>query len=175
MVNCCTKLVGGAAGYNSPFGTLRAPQRMERPASYPSHPDSRMSAKIWTAANGIMLALFVFSAVVQFNDPDPLVWVAVYGAAAAVCWLEVRRRAKVWQPLALSLLAFGWAGILASRAYDVPIAALFAEWEMKDLRVEEAREMYGLTIVGIWMMLITIVRAVRAPGKRDLSESGPGR
>ena len=121
-----------------------------------------MTAKLWTVANGIMLALFAFSAVLQFNDPDPLAWVAVYLAAAVVCGLEVRRRTKVWQPLALLLVTFIWAGYLAFRAYDVPIGALFAEWEMKNLRIEEAREMYGLMIVGIWMMVITIARAVRA-------------
>jgi hypothetical protein len=45
-----------------------------------------MTAKLWTVANWIMLALFAFSAVLQLNDPDPIAWVAVYAAAAAVCW-----------------------------------------------------------------------------------------
>ena len=111
----------------------------------------------WTVANGIMLLLFLFSAVVQLNDPDPLVWIAVYVAAAAVCGLEVRRRTPAWAPLALALVAILWAGTLYLRAHDVPISALFAEWEMRDIRVEEAREMYGLTIVGAWMLLVAAV------------------
>ena len=43
-----------------------------------------------------------------------------------------------------------WAGSLYYRAHEVPISSLFAEWEMRDLRIEEAREMYGLAIVGVW-------------------------
>lgn len=115
----------------------------------------------WTGANGIMLLLFLFSAAVQVNDPDPLLWMAIYVAAAVVCGLEIRRRSPVWVPLALALVAVSWAGTLYVRAHDVPIGALFAEWEMRDLRVEEAREMYGLTIVGAWMLLIAAVGAAR--------------
>lgn len=115
----------------------------------------------WTGANGIMLLLFLFSAAVQLNDPDPLVWMALYAAAAVVCGLEIRRRSPVWVPLALALVAASWAATLHVRAHDVPVSALFAEWEMRDLRVEEAREMYGLTIVGAWMLLIAAVGAVR--------------
>lgn len=44
----------------------------------------------------------------------------------------------------------------------VPISSLFAAWEMKDLRIEEAREMYGLTIVGVWMIVIVGVKWWRA-------------
>ena len=108
----------------------------------------------WTLANGIMLLLFLFSAAVQVNDPDPLVWMAIYVAAAVVCGLEIRRRTPAWAPLALALVAILWAGTLHARAHDVPVSALFAEWEMRDLRVEEAREMYGLTIVGVWMLVV---------------------
>lgn len=119
-------------------------------------------ARLWTVANGIMLGMFAFSAFLQLNDPDPLAWVAVYGAAAAVCWLEIRRRARVWPALALAHVAFIWAGYIGYRVHDVPLGALFAQWEMKDLRIEEAREMYGLTIVGIWMMVIVIVHGAAA-------------
>src|SRR5687767_10279830 len=101
-----------------------------------------------------MLLLFLFSAAVQLNDPDPLLWIAIYVAAAVVCGLEVRRRTPAWAPLAVALVAILWAGTLYVRAHDVPISALFAEWEMRDLRIEEAREMYGLTIVGAWMLLV---------------------
>ena len=43
-----------------------------------------MQGRVWTLANGIMLLMFLFSTVVQLNDPDPLTWMAVYAAAAAV-------------------------------------------------------------------------------------------
>ncbi len=121
-----------------------------------------MTGRFWTLANGIMLLMFLFSAAVQLNDPDPLAWMAVYAAAAAACGLEMRRRLPVWAPAAISIIAFIWAGSLYYRAHGVPLSALIAEWEMRDLRVEEAREMYGLTIVGIWMIVIVTVRWARA-------------
>jgi hypothetical protein len=125
-----------------------------------------MGARFWTLANGIMLLMFLFSAAVQFNDPDPLRWIGIYGAAAAVSGLEIRRRAPAWAPAAVALIALVWAASLYYRAHDVPISSMFAEWEMRDLRVEEAREMYGLTIVGVWMIVIVSVVWRRAKVNR---------
>jgi hypothetical protein len=130
-----------------------------------------MGERFWTLANGIMLLMFLFSAAVQFNDPDPVVWMGIYGAAAAVCGLEIRRRAPAWAAAALALIALVWAGSLYYRAQEVPISSLFAEWEMRDLRIEEAREMYGLTIVGVWMIVIVSVgwrRARAAASSKEL-------
>ena len=121
-----------------------------------------MAETFWKLANGIMLLMFLFSAAVQFNDPDPLTWMAIYGAAAVMCGLEIRRRAPAWAPLTVALIALFWAGSIYYRVNAVPIGSLFAEWEMRDLRVEEAREMYGLTIVAIWMIVIVTVRWARA-------------
>ena len=120
------------------------------------------TGRLWKVANAIMLLLFVFAAAVQVNDPDPLAWIGIYTAAAVVCGLELRRRTPAWAPLALSLLALAWAGSLYVGARDVPIGALFAEWEMRELRIEEAREMYGLTIVAVWMLVIAGAAWARA-------------
>ena len=116
----------------------------------------------WTLANAVMLVLFAFSAFLQFNDPDALIWIALYVAAAAVSGMEIRRSTPLWSPVILALIASVWALSLAPRAHDVPISALFAEWEMKDLHVEEAREMYGLAIVALWMIAIAIASWMRA-------------
>ena len=121
-----------------------------------------MTRHIWLLANGILLLIFVFSAVVQFNDPDPVRWVALYGFAAAVCGLEIRRRLPLWAPAGVAIIALAWAGSLYTRAHDVAIGSLFAAWEMRDLHIEEAREMYGLAIVAAWMIAIVCVRWARA-------------
>ena len=125
-----------------------------------------MRERAWTLANGIMLLMFLFSAAVQFNDPDPLKWIGIYCAAATVCALEMRRRLPVWAPVAIAVIAIVWAGSLYYRARDVPISSLFAAWEMQNLRIEEAREMYGLTIVAVWMIAIVGVKWWRATGAR---------
>src|SRR5688500_14597391 len=126
-----------------------------------------MTRHFWTLANGIMLVMFLFSAAVQFNDPDPAVWIGIYGVAAVVCVLEIRRRTQVWMPVAVALIALVWAGTLYYGARDVPVMSLFAEWEMRDVHVEEAREMYGLAIVAVWMIVIATVKWTRAKTRRS--------
>lgn len=121
-----------------------------------------MGTRFWTLANVIMLLMFLFSAAVQFNDPDPLRWIGIYAAAAVVCGLEIRRRPSSLAALAVAVIAFVWAGSLYYRAHEVPIVSLFAQWEMRDVRIEQAREMYGLTIVGFWMLVIASVGWKRA-------------
>lgn len=121
-----------------------------------------LTRRSWTLANAVMLVLFLFSAVVQVNDPDPVTWIAIYSAAAVVCGMELRRKTPPWPPIALSIIAVLWALSLYAGIRDVPIASLFAEWEMRDLRVEEARETYGLTIVAGWMLLVAVAALRRA-------------
>jgi hypothetical protein len=126
-----------------------------------------MGERFWTLSNAIMLMLFLFAAAVQFNDPDPAIWIGIYGTAAVVCVLEIRRRTPVWMPVAVAIIALVWAGTLYYGARNVPIMSLFAEWEMRDVRVEEAREMYGLAIVAGWMIVIAAVKSTRASRRRD--------
>jgi transmembrane protein TMEM220 len=35
-----------------------------------------------------MALLFAFAAALQFNDPDPIRWIAIYGAACVLSLLE---------------------------------------------------------------------------------------
>ena len=116
-----------------------------------------MTRHTWTVASGALLLLFLFAAAVQLNDPDPLGWMAVYLAAAAVCGLEVRRMTPAWAPVLVAAVALVWAVSLWPAVRDVPFGALFAEWEMRDLKVEEAREMYGLAIVALWMTVTAAI------------------
>jgi Transmembrane family 220, helix len=39
--------------------------------------------------NGILTLLFILFAAVQFNDPDPIVWVIIYTAVAAISGFAV--------------------------------------------------------------------------------------
>jgi hypothetical protein len=121
-----------------------------------------MTGRVWTLMNAVMLLLFLFAAAVQVNDPDPAAWIAIYVAAAAISGSEIRRRGWPWLPWGVALAAFLWAGSLYYRARDVPVRSLFAEWEMQNVHVEEAREMYGLLIIGVWMVAIGTVRLMRA-------------
>lgn len=115
-----------------------------------------MKAKLWAAANIVMLLMFVFSTVVQFNDPDAPVWVAIYAAAALLCFLEIRRRTPLWMPIALLVIAFTWSAYIGQRVHGIGFFSLFSQWEMKDIHVEEAREMYGLLIVAVWSTAVAL-------------------
>ena len=91
--------------------------------------------------------LFLFAAAVQYNDPDPLAWMAIYLAAAAACLVTARGRTDWQLAAATATVALIWALTLLPEAWSVPVLGLFASWEMADARIEVAREMYGLLIV----------------------------
>lgn len=111
--------------------------------------------RLWTIANAVMLLAFVLSVIVQFNDPDPLLWAAIYAVAALVCWLEIRRRTNPWLPAVIAAASLAWAVTLAPRVIGkVPFGAMFAEFEMADIGVEESREMYGLVLIALWMIAV---------------------
>jgi len=114
-------------------------------------------------ANVLMALLFALGAAVQYNDPDPLRWMAIYLAAAAVCVLAALDRAPWQLPAALGGAALAWAATLVSRVVGtVAIGDLFAAWEMESAGVEEGREMYGLLIIAAWMAVLAIVVHRRA-------------
>jgi hypothetical protein len=117
---------------------------------------------LWTVANVLMFVMFAFSVVVQVNDPDPMLWMAIYGAAAVACFFEIRRRTPWMFALAVGVAAFMWSGTIAPRVLGrVPFMSMFQAFEMKDIGVEESREMYGLLLIAVWMLAIGFVARQR--------------
>jgi hypothetical protein len=113
-------------------------------------------------ANVLFAALFLFSVIVQVNDPDPIRWMAIYGAAMGAC--IARGRAPWWVMAIIGGIAILWALTLAP--------GVFSEAELADLvrtmkhenHAEEAREMSGLLIVAAWMAaLLWDARRVTPP------------
>src|SRR5215213_11000596 len=76
-------------------------------------PADHRPSTVFRAANAVMALLFVFAAAVQYNDPDPLRWVALYLAAAAACVLALLQRLPRWIPVVVGLVALAWAATLA--------------------------------------------------------------
>ena len=115
--------------------------------------------------NLVMAAVFLFGAIVQVNDPDPLPWIVVYVAATVVCVMAARGTPPLWMPAAVAAVALGWALFIHLQASGrAPFMELFAEWEMRDEVVEETRETYGLMIIGVWMLVVS-GQVLRARGK----------
>ncbi len=116
--------------------------------------DGRESA-VWKVADALFLLMFAFAVVVQVNDPDPLAWMAIYGAAGVASALSLAGRLP-WRFAAITgLIALAWAATIAPRVIgQVPFLDMFAEFEMKDIGLEESREMYGLLLIGGWMSVL---------------------
>lgn len=108
-------------------------------------------------ANLVMLIAFVFGVIVQYNDPDPARWMAMYGAAALACGLYATGRKQWIAPAIVLVVATIWAATLAPAALGkVGFGELFEAFEMKDQRVEIGREFGGLMIIAAWMLVLTI-------------------
>src|SRR5262249_42250242 len=108
------------------------------------------------ALNYVMAACFLFSVVVQYNDPDPIVWMLIYGLAGLACALAIAGRLNWIFPAAIGVAALAWALTLAPNVIGkVAFGELFEAFEMKDERVEVAREFGGLLIVAFWMAALT--------------------
>lgn len=107
---------------------------------------------------GLMTALLAYAAALNLNDPDPVRWVALYGAASVVSLaVALIGVVPVVAPVALGAVALAWALIWASRVPNLDTYThMFDSWEMKSETVEEARETCGLLIVAAWMLAIAL-------------------
>lgn len=88
-----------------------------------------------------MALLFIFWAAFQYNDPDPFLWILVYGLASLASVLFLIKRLPLAFPLAFCLIGVCW-GIYLSTVitYEPPLIA-----------IEEWREMMGLVVISSWM------------------------
>ena len=104
----------------------------------------------------VMVSLFAFATIVQFNDPDPVRWVTIYAAACLVSVAAlVRWRMSPYLPLTVAIVALTWGLVIAlSGPGAFEYTRMFDAWEMKSIRVEEAREASGLLLVAGWMTVL---------------------
>ncbi len=101
---------------------------------------------------GVMCALFVASAVVQWNDPDPLVWIGLYGLAAVLAAVAASGRVPFVPNLAafvlFTILTALWIPSLATARPEA-----FTSIQMQASRDEEPRETVGLALAAIWSLV----------------------
>lgn len=120
---------------------------------------SSAAAMALRVANVVFGLLFALSGVVQYNDPDPVRWMVIYGAACAACiaW-ELRRLPKAVAG-ALAAVSFVWAGVIAFGIHlESPVLDALTDWQMHAGGSEELRESLGLLIVSAWMLLLGLRR-----------------
>jgi H+/Cl- antiporter ClcA len=110
--------------------------------------------------------LFFLSAGLQYNDPDPLVWVLVYCAAGSAALVPSGSR---WSRAARGLVASGafvWALSLLPEARGIGLAEMTESMQAYDGRVEIAREAGGLLLV-VAGMAVGLVADFRARSDRS--------
>jgi Transmembrane family 220, helix len=113
---------------------------------------------LFRLANWVMTAAFLFSVAVQYNDPDPLRWMLIYGLAVLACGLKEAGWLRWYLPAAVSATALGWAASLLPRVLGrTTFAEMFQSFHMINTVVEEAREMGGILIVAAWMAVLAVV------------------
>jgi hypothetical protein len=107
---------------------------------------------------GLMSVLLAYAAALNVNDPDPVRWVAMYGAAGIVSLIVAYAGSvPIVAPAAVGGVALVWALLWASRVPSLDAYShMFDSWEMKSATVEEARETCGLLIVAAWMLAIAL-------------------
>jgi transmembrane protein TMEM220 len=113
---------------------------------------------VFRLISGLMAALLAFAVSVNFNDPDPIRWVAMYGAACVVSIAAaVLGGVPPVVPALVGVVAIVWAAAWARRVPSLEVYThMFDEWEMKSETVEEARETCGLLIVAVWMAAVAL-------------------
>lgn len=110
-------------------------------------------------ANWFFLPAFLLSVAVQYNDPDPIRWMAIYGAAFVACCLSLTGRLRWWIAALIGTVAFIWALTILPRlvGQNIDWSQVFGHMKMANGVVEETREMGGLLIVAFWMAVLSLV------------------
>jgi hypothetical protein len=104
----------------------------------------------------VFAAFFVFSVVVQYNDPDPIRWMLIYGAAALLSGWAAAASLRPAIPGAVAAVALIWAAtLMPSVARQLPsLMDLTGSIKMMAPGVEETREAGGLLFVATWMIAV---------------------
>ena len=113
--------------------------------------------RAFAIANWIMAAVFFVSAMLQYNDPDPAKWIAIYAAAGLVCVLDGRIRAAWLLPALVCAVALVWVATLAPEALPgLRLGDLFKKMKTDTPSIELARETLGLAIIASWMLVLVV-------------------
>jgi hypothetical protein len=118
--------------------------------------------------NFLLAIVFLVFAFLQINDPDPLIWILIYGAMAVVCVMAIFS----YYPLRFMILllvayvgySFFYIDGVTEWLKQENKAALFDNVaKMEHLYIEESREFLGLMIcIGVLIMYIVMARKRRA-------------
>lgn len=113
--------------------------------------------------NIFCIILFVVAAALQYNDPDPYIWIAIYLYAALLCFSAIKR---IYNPLAYIAglavytiyavyLLFDKNGMI-SWIKDHQAESIVQSMQATKPWIEETRELFGLLIL-ITVLTVNLV------------------
>ena len=124
--------------------------------------------------NIVFAVLFVVSVVLQYNDPDPYLWIPLYLYGAWLCFKAFRNQFDIklyWIGLAVYLsyavfLFFDKTGVL-SWAFEHDAENIAQSMKAAKPWIEETREFFGLLIL-VGALLTNMIRngQLKRLGKR---------
>ena len=107
-------------------------------------------------ASAVFALFYTFSVIVQYNDPDPVGWMLIYGAAAVISAWAAAASVRPAIPAVVAAVALIWGlTLVPSVARQLPsLLDLTRSIKMMAPGVEETREAGGLLFVASWMIAI---------------------
>ncbi|UFH54437.1 transmembrane 220 family protein [Spirosoma sp. KNUC1025] len=105
--------------------------------------------------------LFILFAAFQYNDPDPEVWIPIYGFAAVACFMAYAGVGQWWFFVLMAVLYIGAAIYQWPPVFE---GFLFSEVGMRSMNIEMAREAGGLAICAAVMLVLAAL--MRNPIRR---------
>jgi len=98
-----------------------------------------------------LAVLFLLFTIVQFNDPDPLLWIAIYGSMVALCVLAAFKKFYPYIMIVQGVLfliycVLLWSGVSQWFASDEKEMLFDDIAKMQYPYIEESREFLGLAI-----------------------------
>jgi hypothetical protein len=119
-----------------------------------------MAAPVWfRSVSWAMTALYLVSVGLQYNDPDPIRWMLIYGAAAVCAAFLPRRRWAIPASFVVAAAALIWVVVLTPEIWGrVGFTDLWRKMSEKGGAVEVEREIGGLVIVVGWLVIGGLLR-----------------
>jgi Transmembrane family 220, helix len=121
--------------------------------------------------NGFFCVVLVLFTIVQYNDPDAILWILIYGISAVWAGLAAFRPARfAHNQLLLTVFGVTLVAIAGGAIYDWPQS--IAEWWQNEVvrggmspDYEVVREGLGLIIATVALLVVayTLWRARRVP------------
>ncbi|MBL7474145.1 transmembrane 220 family protein [Robertkochia sediminum] len=111
-----------------------------------------MKALLLKIAAALFTLLFLISALVQYNDPDPYLWYFIYGMAAVISMMYIFEKLPFWVALIAGIACLAGVIITWPQQFE---GVTIGQGDIKN--IEEGREALGLLITALVMMGYAIV------------------